>query len=694
MHERFELNGRRGGIVSDLRGDEVLLALLSTGPSGGPLHDGRNQVHHVQSPDLSFDIAWKCFGREPGWKNKVDQERGSKAERSFRTACHLVQHGVGTPAPVAWLDRWEGDRLAESWYLSRFEPGLTSFKDELVRLWEVRPPLCRHFMDLFELIAAEVRKLHEAGVVHRDLGNQNILLRQLGDAVWEEVQFIDLNRARIHHPDPLTMEQRGKDLSRIALPSDLRRVFFEMVFSPGVVPETFTVAERAARRAFDIHTATRPLRHPIRTRRRPPVPSGYPEERGMYLWDDRSVQAIPVLRGRDRRKHRPLRGVCRTMASVLKRAPMQWLRHRRLMREAFQRPVDMSGRIGLADEAAQPPPPEFAELDRPPLLLRFYHHDPELVWRSGIEQARQLRAEGHSISIALVQCRDSLEDIDSWTYFAGTVLGSLADDIEFAEVGHAINRVKWGLWTVADYRRLIEPLRGIPVPLTGPAVIDWEPHQLAAALDTIPAKMRFHALSHHLYVDRRGAPENEQNGHDLVSKLAWLKGVARGAGAFEERVIVSEVNWPLLGTGPWSPVNSPYDSPGPRENDPSVDEESYANHMVRYLLLALCSGFADRVYWWKLAAQGFGLIDDPEDGPRRRRPAYDAFRRLLETLGQARFMAREPSEDESVIQLRFKDPVCTVAWTTGEAPVALPGPRESLDGPVTELGSAPVYLMD
>lgn len=659
MYKVMELNGRQGEIASAYDSVELRDRLLQ-GPGDTPEYDGRNQVHRVKLGEQT--LAWKVFGKEAGWKNKVDQDRGSKAKRSFRTACRLVEHSVGTPAPIAWLDKWEGDRLIESWYLSAYEPGLTSFKDELVRLWQVQPPLCRQFMALFECVAAEVRKLHDAGVVHRDLGNQNILLRRLGDEVWEDVQFIDLNRARLH--DDLAMELRGKDLARIALPSDLRRVFFEMIFAPGVVPDSFKEAEASARRSFDLHTATRPLRHPIRTRRNPPVPSGYPDEEGMYLWDDRSVQAIPVLRSRDRNRHRPVMGHLKVAMSTVKRAPKQWLRHRNVLKQAFAEPVEMAGRIGLADEAAQPPAPELAELGHPPLLLRFYHHDPEPIWQSGIDQARALKEAGHDIAVALVQTHNSLADTNNWAYFVGTILGSLADHISFAEIGHAINRVKWGLWTVAEYKKLLAPLRGIPVPLTGPAIIDWEAHCLSTAIDAIPSDITFHALSHHLYVDRRGAPEKEQDGHDLVSKLAWLKSIAESSGAFDSRVIISEVNWPLLNTGVWSPVNSPYVSPGERSNDPSVSEEDYAAYMMRYILLAICSGFADRVYWWKLAAHGFGLIDD-QDPARRKRPAFAAFEELLRTLGAARFESKqEPAE--GLIQLHFSNPRCTVTWSTTE----------------------------
>ena len=50
--------------------------------------------------------------------------------------------------------------------------------------------------------------------------------------------------------------------------------------------------------------------------------------------------------------------------------------------------------------------------------------------------------------------------------------------------------------------------------------------------------------------------------------------------------------------------------------------------MIRYLLIALCSGMVERVYWRRLVARGFGLIDDVEPGTWRPRPAFTLHFRM------------------------------------------------------------------
>lgn len=701
LPELHGLTGVRGAVAAPHGGaaliESIRLAFVQGEPPGTVVEKSRNAIYRAVLPQDNdqrgddkkdvVEVAWKQFGRQNQIKNVIDSKgRGSKARRSFETAEHLQAHGVGTPEPIAWADRWDGSGgLTQSFFLSVFEDDMVSFKDEFLRLWRKDPPLCRHFMMLLETVAQAVRKLHDAGVAHNDLGNQNILMRRVSndtkiygagpgaDEAWADVQFIDLNRARLHD-GPLPLAKRARDLSRISLPSDLRRVFFEMVFAPAAVPRAFIRAERAARRRFDFHTNTRRWRHPIRTRKNPPVPT-YPAEKNLYIWDDRSVQAIPPLRSRERRKHIPFSSHRHVLKSGLKSIPAVLVRQAEIRKTVFSKPVAMRGRIGLTDEAGRVP------VDVPedvPLLLRFYHHESRLIWTAGLAQLHALHAAGHHVAAALVQCRKSVLAPSSWTEFAQMILRAPQMAVaDFVEIGHAINRSKWGLWHMDEYHQLLQTLdlrsRNNDIPIAGPAVIDWELHYLAAALDVVPPQLTFNALSHHLYVDRRGAPENKQGRQNLLGKLAGIRAAAQCSPRCENKVYVTEVNWPLKGTGAWSPVTSPYDSPGPRDGDPSVDEETYSNYMLRYLLLAICSGLADRVYWWKLDAEGFGL----RDGKSTPRPAYYAFVHLLATIGNATFLERLPSKDDEYI-LRFDNGV-TVAWTTGEprpVPIAF---REATD---------------
>jgi hypothetical protein len=287
------------------------------------------------------------------------------------------------------------------------------------------------------------------------------------------------------------------------------------------------------------------------------------------------------------------------------------------------------------------------------------------------------------------------------------VVDALHGVVETIEVGHAINRVKWGIWSFAEYHQLLQPViaaakRYPHVAWIGPAAIDFEYHYLLGVFWRTPRNIRFHALSHHLYVDRRGAPENRQGPFDTVDKCALALAVATAVPACENRLIISEVNWPLSGTGVYSPVNSPYETPGPRTNDPGVDEEAYADYMIRYLALTVCSGMVERVYWWRLVARGFGLVDDTDAAQWRLRPAFHMLKVFLAVMRDQTFLRRDPSPGH-IYLLVFQNPAADLtylAWSHRD-PAPLPAALTHLSAydafgvplstPVT-LTSRPLYL--
>ncbi len=643
---------------------------------------GRNQMTILSLPmgKTQLKVAVKSFGPQSAWKDWMDHRRGSKAQRSWEAARALQAAGAGTPPPIAFLERWQESHLQESHFITEYQEGITSFRDELNRLYR-EDPICAKIMTLLERVADAVWALHEAGVIHFDLGNQNILLRRHGEQDWKDVQFIDLNRARVR--PPLSLRERARDISRIDLPSDFLRVFKVMYFQEQNPPPEFERWEDRYRQRFAWHTRTRAWRHPLRMRRQKildalqtPVPHG----RDLWIWDDRSGQAISTLLKRERKQYMPLSNVLHIAQSLPQAAPIRRA-YKRLMAQTFKTELSLAGRIGMTLE----PSPDTAdkelrllnELGPVPVLLRFYHHQTKAQWEYGINLVRRLKQAGHAPSIALIQDRQAVLQPGRWQRFASTVLDALHSEIEWVEVGHAFNRVKWGLWAFEEYVQLLRPVAEIAakhpgLKLMGPAGIDFEYHYLPALLSRLPQGFRFNALSHLLYVDRRGAPENRQGPFSLVEKCALARSIAETSHACEPRLVLSEVNWPLLGTGVYSPVNSPYETPGPRRNDPSVSEEEYGQFMIRYLALALCSGMVERVYWWRLVARGFGLVDDTDPAAWRLRPAYIMLKAFLAHLGDSTFIRKWPTpEGQHILLFRDRqDQSIALAWSvTGHQPL-------------------------
>lgn len=683
--EKDEMIGPfRGRVAGRFRSSDVMVALvripaLLNTPEAEVLTTGRNRNVKLElvCKRQTLSVVVKAF-RKPSWlKNALDRRRSSKARRTWLGAVRLAEAGVGTPEPVAFLERWVEDRLVESYFVAVYQDGISSFAEELNHLFHQEPE-CAKVMALMQTVAEAVHAMHAAGFQHNDLGNQNILLRRTGDATWDAVQFIDLNRGRIR--EPLTTRERARDISRLTLPSDFLRVFKEMYYDRRP-PEMFQQWEARYRRRYAWHARTRSLRHPLRewSLRRQGAVQGYPSGKDLWIWDARSGQAQTTLRSKDRSRYYPLERHWETFYASLKALLPIWRAYRKCLGTAYRKPVEMRNRLGISIEVGadrfKRQQALLSALGTVPVMVRFYHHKSHTHCKATVDVVQRLHAAGHPVSIALVQDRMAVREPDAWQTFADDVLGQVGALVDYVEVGHAINRVKWGIWDYAEYQALVAGVtvlraRYPELTLIGPAVIDFEYPYVLAALDALPPGASFGALSHHLYMDRRGAPENFQGRFSALEKFALGKAIAWWSSRCRDRFIVSEVNWPLAGTGVYSPVGSPYVSPGPRYNDPSVSEDDYADYMIRYLLIALCSGFVERVYWWRLVAYGYGLVDDSDPEQWRERPAFGMLKTLLRWVGEAMFEKRIALNTAGAVAFAFRrsdESQFWIAYTAGAA---------------------------
>ncbi len=656
------------------------------------LQQGRERVVKTQCAigGIAREIVVKTF-RAPGKIREFFEraDKGSKALRAFAAAWRLREKNVGTPEPVAVAERRDAaGHLLESRLVTAFVPALTNFRDELFRLYAENPD-CETLMELLQRVAEACRAMHDAGVVHRDLGNQNIGLKMSGgngSSRKLEVVFIDLDRVRIVPAGTLDDARRGRDLARLDLPSDLRRVFHAMYYMGYGPPGNFLIAEDKERRAFARHSALRPWRHPIREWRirreerraaRSATPgNAIPLGKELWIWDERSVQAIPAYMSRERRKFRSANNIFRIAKEFFLRGLRVWKKYKTFAATSFSEPVDFAGTVGMALEASAETnwetqlhfldELESAARARLPVLLRVYHHKGRAQRELAVARARELYARGNAVAFALVQDRAAIRNAASWRETVLDLVEKTHEFADFYEIGHATNRGKWGVWNFSDYDELLAPAleakRAFPqIRLTGPASIDFDLHSLPGLLSNVPAGA-FAALSLHLYVDRRGAPENFQGKFDLVGKCAIHRAFAEVYGCAESKIILSEFNWPLLGAGVYGPIDSPLVMPGPWETRPAapwttepprVSEEDCAKFMCRYFLLAIASGHVARAYWWRLAHRGFGLIDDADPANPRPRPAFFALKRLLAQLAGARFERRLDEVPAGTFALEF-----------------------------------------
>ncbi len=242
-------------------------------PETPVLWQGRNRIVELSLPGPEgkpVPIAIKAFRRPPFFRHPIYVWKGSKARRAYHMAQRLVERDIGTPLPLGFLERWNRGRLVESYLLTEYRREWLNGRSELRRLFGGDPQY-RAGTNLLRFLAHEIRRFHDAGFQHGDLGHQNILVRRTAHG-WQDARFVDLNRVRIRNA--LSLLQRGREISQLWLPYSLRDIFLREYFSPQAPPAGVYFWEGFFRFIDLLYRVTRPFRHPVRTlgtyqRRRP-----------------------------------------------------------------------------------------------------------------------------------------------------------------------------------------------------------------------------------------------------------------------------------------------------------------------------------------------------------------------------------------------------------------------------------------
>jgi hypothetical protein len=425
-----------------------------------------------------------------------------------------------------------------------------------------------------------------------------------------------------------------------------------------------------------------------------------------FEWNPSADQPHNVAGRAERRRHhlKHAGSYFELAAANLRRAVPVLRRYRRLWREMYASPAAIGDPFACSVSDAGDRNGEvlslLGETGARATLVRIGSWERDALDRRE-RFVRSLREAGFEVALALLQRRDDVLEPAAWRAFLEEIFdrfGRLAPDME---IGHAWNRTKWGVWDHREYLRLAEPAFELAprsgVRLVGPAVIDFEFHLYPVTLPRLP----FDRTSSLLYVDRTGAPENSQCGWSAPRKLALLKAVADACaapGTGGRPLWITEVNWPLEGTGAWSPASG----------RPNVSEEAQADFLVRYYVLCAASGYVERIYWWQLAAPGYGLVDSRET-PGRRRPSFRAFRTLAGRLRGGRFLGAVGDGRAGLTRaflFRRDGRDSAVCWSVDGAPARIELPRPALrvvgrdgeelrgraDGTRVEVDGHPVYV--
>lgn len=228
--------------------------------------------------------------------------------------------------------------------------------------------------------------------------------------------------------------------------------------------------------------------------------------------------------------------------------------------------------------------------------------------------------------INILQSRDSVANLGAWQRQVADIISATQHITKTYWIGNAVNRTKWGCahsGQALDLQESVEELRSEfnDLTLLGSSIIDFEP---LLSWRTLWNFRRFHIQANAalLYVNRRHSPYGTQYGiFDLENKLRLAKAMTKLSNRCDDSLWITETNWPLLDTKPYTP-----NSGNPTR---TVDEETQAKYLKWYYQIAWQTGWVDRVYWWQLINPGYGLVDHRE-GFLRKMPSYYAFKEIVD----------------------------------------------------------------
>jgi len=679
--ESFELPGWQGELRADHRPLDLAAAierLADPGAASETIHWGRNYLYSMELETEAgpLDVVVKQFrnqGFKARWRRRFE---GSKAEKSWRVARYMEEHSVLTPEPVLLLESVAPD--GASLYVTRRLVGgfEARYFFRALNAGRESEDFPRVDVDgLLEAMGRSLRSMHDSGIWHRDVSVGNLLITANGNRE-PEVHIVDLNRARIGQS--VSVQRRTRDLCRLRIFRQEHQDTFLRAYWQG--------RDRSyafKRRLYGLYHGSFLLRNRTKAFFRSPLGALRPRRahahippaaedagaRDLVAWDHLSDQPHQHASRLQRLGVRlaDLGAHGKEFAAGARALPRILNRYRRLKKSGSALPVAFDG-LGVAlrpwPEAPDRLLESIEELGVRKILLRLHpwaeHHDDEETL------AAELSSRGYDLAYSLPQNRELVRNPTRWCQALDELAARFTPFGKFFQVGQAVNRSKWGVWRYDEYQTLVAAAREAFAPypeakLLGPAVIDFEFYATAAILNLRwRPELALDGVASLLYVDRRGAPENTQLGLDTVGKVTLLKAIVQTARNSADRNWITEVNWPLW-EGPHSPAGRKV----------SVDEETQANYLVRYYLLALGTGLVERVYWWQLVARGYGLMAPEDDGRLRGRPSYRALAALARQVGGAHLIEvhEAPEVPAGAYLYSFRDSGGqrrAVAWSAGE----------------------------
>ena len=164
----------------------------------------RNTVKAFEVNGAKFNF--KSF-KIPNLINKIAYRhfRKSKARRSFEYACQLLDKGIGTPQPIAYLERTDAVGLTSSFYVSEHLENIFTLRDV------ISDPAFIDREQIIRLYTAFFFKMHEQHIFFKDNSPGNVLIEK--EEAAYKLFLVDLNRMDTNRE--MSMQERLGNFCRL-----------------------------------------------------------------------------------------------------------------------------------------------------------------------------------------------------------------------------------------------------------------------------------------------------------------------------------------------------------------------------------------------------------------------------------------------------------------------------------------------
>ena len=170
---------------------------------GELVYIARNQLRHFSVE--GYDVIVKRY-KEPHIINRIAYTyfRPSKAKRAYEYAFKLLELGVDSPAPIAYIEQYKFGLLTHGYFISIYEKNYSVIRDFMSGIQTDDL--------LLKALSVYIAGIHNKGVLHLDMSPGNILYFK--EATNYHFTLIDINRMQFL--PSVSKVKRFKSFKRLA----------------------------------------------------------------------------------------------------------------------------------------------------------------------------------------------------------------------------------------------------------------------------------------------------------------------------------------------------------------------------------------------------------------------------------------------------------------------------------------------